>query len=82
MVPVLSPHNALGVAVAEEIHDQTCGSSPVTAMARASRYFHFCGGSGNTIMVILSTMAEEHFTVMTQICQCIGPPFDNLSEKF
>ena len=37
MVPGLSPHTTLGVAVAKEIHDQACGSSPATAMARATR---------------------------------------------
>ena len=47
MVPVISPHSALGLAVAQELHDQTCGSSPATAMARATRYFHFCPSAGN-----------------------------------
>ena len=47
MVPVLSPHSALGLAVAQELHDQTCGSSPATAMARTTRYFHFCPSAGN-----------------------------------
>ena len=47
MVPVISPHSALGLAVTQELHDQTCGSSPATTMARASRYFHFCPSAGN-----------------------------------
>ena len=47
MFPVLSPHTALGVAVAQEIHDQSCGSFPATAMARATRYFYFCPSAGN-----------------------------------
>ena len=47
MVPVLRPHSTLGLAVAQELHDQTCGSSPATAMARATRYFHFCPSAGN-----------------------------------
>ena len=47
MIPVVSPHTALGIAVGQEIHDQTCGSSPATAMARASRYFHFSPSAGN-----------------------------------
>ena len=47
MVLVVSPHTALGIAVAQEIHDQTCGSSPATAMARASRYFHFSPSPGS-----------------------------------
>ena len=46
MVPILSPSSALGVAVAQEIHDQTCGSSPAYAMARATRYFHFSPPAG------------------------------------
>ena len=41
MFPVLSPHTVLGVAVAQEIHDQSCGSSPAT------RYFYFCPSAGN-----------------------------------
>ena len=47
MVPILSPHSALGVAVAQQIHDETCGSSPATALARALRYFYFCPPAGN-----------------------------------
>ena len=43
MVPVLS----LGVAVAQEIHDQTCGPSRATTMTRATRYFYFCPSAGN-----------------------------------
>ena len=30
MVPVVSPHPALGIAIGQEINDQTCGSSPAT----------------------------------------------------
>ena len=47
MVPVVSPHTALGVAVAQEIHDQKCESSPATAMARATKYFYFWPSAGN-----------------------------------
>ena len=47
MVPILCPPSALGVAVAQEIHNQTCGSSPATALARAIRYFHYCPPAGN-----------------------------------
>ena len=57
MVPILSPHSALGVAVAQEIHDETCGSSPATAMARATRYFHFCPPAGN----LFKTLQEDCF---------------------
>jgi hypothetical protein len=52
MVPVVSPHTALGIAVAQEIHDQTCGSSPATCMARASRYFYFCPSAGNLFQTL------------------------------
>ena len=47
MVPVVSPHTALGIAVGQEIHDQTSGSSPATVMARTSRYFLFSPSAGN-----------------------------------
>ena len=47
MVPILGPHSAVGVAVAQQIHDETCGSSPGTALARASRYYYFCPPAGN-----------------------------------
>ena len=57
MVPILSTPSALGVAVAQEIHDQTCGSSPATAMARATRYFHFCPPAGN----LFRTLQEDCF---------------------
>ena len=57
IVPILSPHTALGVAVAQEIHYQTCGSSPVTAMAMATRYFHFCPPAGT----LFKTLQEDYF---------------------
>ena len=47
MVPILSPRSALGQAAAQQIHDETCGSSPASAQARASRYFYFCPPAGN-----------------------------------
>ena len=47
MVAVVNPHTALGMAIGQEIHDETCGSSPATAMARASRYFHFSPSAGS-----------------------------------
>ena len=47
MVPILSSKSALGRAVAQQIHDETCGSSPASAQARASRYFYFCPPAGN-----------------------------------
>ena len=47
MVPILSSKSALGQAVAQQIHDETCGSSPASAQARASRYFYFCPPAGN-----------------------------------
>ena len=40
-VPVMSPHTSLGVAVAESLHDEMCGASPASTMARGSRYFHY-----------------------------------------
>ena len=52
IVPVLSPHFALGAAVAQEIHDQTCGSSPATTLARATRYFYFCPQAGNLFQTL------------------------------
>ena len=45
MTPILHPHTTLGRAVAQTLHNEVCGSSPATALARASRYFYFCGGS-------------------------------------
>ena len=52
MVPVISPHTALGMAVAQTIHDQTCGSSPATCMARATKYFYFCPGPGKLFQTL------------------------------
>ena len=40
-VPVLSPYSALGVAVAESLHDKMCGASAASTMARGSQFFHF-----------------------------------------
>ena len=57
MVPILRPHTVLGVAVVQEIHDQTCGSSPATAMALARRYFLWTGGAGN----LFKTLQEDCF---------------------
>ena len=47
MVSILSPRSALGQAAAQQIHDETCCSSPASAQARASRYFYFCPPAGN-----------------------------------
>ena len=41
MVPVLNPSTALGVAVAQQVHDEFCGASPATSLARTSRYLYF-----------------------------------------
>ena len=46
MVPIVNPSTALGVAAAQEIHDEYCGASSFTSMARASRYFHFIPSAG------------------------------------
>jgi hypothetical protein len=47
MVPILSPRSALGQAAAQQIHDETCGSSPASAQARASRYVYYSPPAGN-----------------------------------
>ena len=67
MVPILSPHTALGLAVAQEIQDHTCGSSPATAMSRATRYFHFCPPAGN----LFKTIQEDCFKCL-RICMVRG----------
>jgi hypothetical protein len=40
MVPLLSPNSALGKAVCQQVHDQFCGESAASALARSSRYFY------------------------------------------
>lgn len=55
---ILHPHTALGRAVAQTLHDEVCGSSPATALARASRYFYFCGGSASQLF---KPLQEECF---------------------
>ena len=55
--PGSAPTLPSGVAVAQEIHDQTCGSSPATAMARATRYFYFCPSAGN----LFQSLQEDCF---------------------
>ena len=46
MVPIVNPSTALGLAVAQELHDECCGASPATSLARAARYFHFVPSAG------------------------------------
>lgn len=58
VVPILNPHTALGRAVAQTLHDKCCGSSPATALARASRYFYFSGGSASQLF---RTLQEDCF---------------------
>ena len=58
MVPILSPHTSLGRPVAQTLHDQCCGSSQATALARTSRYFHFSGGSASQLF---RTLQEDCF---------------------
>ena len=36
MTPVLHPYTALGRAIAQTLHNEVCGSSPATALARSS----------------------------------------------
>ena len=55
---ILHPHTALGQAVAQTLHNEVCGSSPATALARASRYFYFCGGSASQLF---KPLQEECF---------------------
>ena len=38
-VPILSPHTALGRAVARTLHDECCGSSPATALEKGFKIF-------------------------------------------
>ena len=46
MVPIVNPATALGLAAAQEIHDEYCGVSISTAAARASRSFMFIPPAG------------------------------------
>ena len=57
MVPIISPSTALGVAVAETVHDEFCGSSPASSMARASRYFYFTPSAGS----LFQTLQDKYF---------------------
>ena len=45
-VPILSPHSALGIAVAETLHDENCGASAASTMARTSKFFYYTPSSG------------------------------------
>jgi hypothetical protein len=43
-----SSHHS-GTSGGPALHGKVCGSSPATALARASRYFYFCGGSASQL---------------------------------
>ena len=58
ITPIIHPHTALGQAVVQTLHDEICGSSPATALARASRYVYFCEGSASQLF---RTLQEECF---------------------
>ena len=54
-VPVVSPYRALGVAVAQSLHDKMCGESAASTMARASQYFHFMPTPGPLFRTLSSS---------------------------
>ena len=45
-VPYLSSKSALGRAFCETIHDEMCGASAASTIARSSRYFNFMLSQG------------------------------------
>ena len=57
MVPLLSPTSALGRAVCQQVHDQFCGESAASALARSSRYFYHTPSA----LSYFKTLSDECF---------------------
>ena len=72
-VPVLSPHSALGVAVAESLHDQMCEASAASTMERASQLFYYTPTSGPLFIIQSSNCYRGRYIKMEHGTNVIGP---------
>ena len=72
-VPVLSPHSALGIAVAETLHDKNCGASAASTMARTSQFFYYTPSSGPLFKELSQNCYRCHRIKMKRGTNVISP---------